>query len=79
MIEAMQTAIAGLRVSVQRLGVAAENIANVRSSGGLELYDGYVPCNQPERAVLLMPQSDGSTIRCSRLMHPPTRLQMQMG
>lgn len=43
MIEAMHTAIAGLRVSVQRLGVAADNIANARSSGSLAPYDGYVP------------------------------------
>jgi len=43
MIEAMQTAIAGLHVSVQRLGVAADNIANARSSGRLAPYDGYVP------------------------------------
>ncbi|MBT3401861.1 MAG: flagellar biosynthesis protein FlgC [Rhodospirillaceae bacterium] len=39
----MQTAIAGLRVSVQRFGVAADNIANVGSTGRVEPYDGYVP------------------------------------
>ena len=43
MIEAMQTAIAGLRVSVHRFGVAADNIANVGSTGRVEPYDGYVP------------------------------------
>jgi len=43
MIEAMHSAIAGVRVSAQRLGVAADNIANARSSGRLEPYDGFVP------------------------------------
>ncbi|NKB49852.1 MAG: flagellar biosynthesis protein FlgC [Alphaproteobacteria bacterium] len=43
MIQALHTAIAGLRVSAQRLGVAAENIANVQTSGNLSPYDGYVP------------------------------------
>lgn len=43
MIQAFNAAVAGLRVSAQRLGVAAENIANVRSSGSLSPYDGYVP------------------------------------
>lgn len=43
MIEAMHTAIAGLRVGAQRLGVAADNIANARTSGRLEPYDGFVP------------------------------------
>lgn len=43
MIEAMHSAVAGLRVSAQRLGVAAENIVNARTSGRLEPYDGYVP------------------------------------
>ena len=43
MIQALNAAIAGLRVSAQRLGVAAENIANARSSGSLSPYDGYVP------------------------------------
>lgn len=43
MIEAMHTAVAGLRVSSQRLGVAANNIANARSSGELDPYTGYVP------------------------------------
>jgi flagellar basal-body rod protein FlgC len=43
MIQALHTAIAGLRVSAQRLGVAAENIANARSTGNLSPYDGYVP------------------------------------
>ncbi len=43
MIQALQSAIAGLRVSAERLGVAANNIANVRSSGGVDPYDGYVP------------------------------------
>lgn len=43
MIEAMHTAIAGLRVSVQRLGVATDNIVNASSSGRVEPYDGYVP------------------------------------
>lgn len=43
MIQALHTAIAGLRVSAQRLGVAAENIANVNTSGALSPYDGYVP------------------------------------
>tara|TARA_R110002110_G_scaffold410123_1_gene633148 strand:+ start:22201 stop:22584 length:384 start_codon:yes stop_codon:yes gene_type:complete len=43
MIEAMNAAVAGLRVSAQRLGVAADNIANAGSSGRVEPYDGYVP------------------------------------
>lgn len=43
MIQALHSAIAGLRVSAQRLGVAAENIANARTSGALSPYDGYVP------------------------------------
>ena len=43
MIDAMYTAVAGLRVSAQRLGAAAQNIVNARSSGRLEPYDGYVP------------------------------------
>ena len=43
MIQALHTAIAGLRVSAQRLGVAAENIANAQTSGSLSPYDGYVP------------------------------------
>ena len=43
MIQAINAAVAGLRVSAQRLGVAAENIANVRSSGSISPYDGYVP------------------------------------
>lgn len=43
MIQAIHTAVAGLRVSAQRLGVAAENIANVQTSGSLSPYDGYVP------------------------------------
>ncbi len=43
MIQALNAAIAGLRVSAQRLGVAAENIANARSTGNLSPYDGYVP------------------------------------
>ncbi len=43
MIQALHTAIAGLRVSAERLGVAAENIANVQTSGNLSPYDGYVP------------------------------------
>ncbi|MFT5180801.1 MAG: flagellar basal-body rod protein FlgC [Alphaproteobacteria bacterium] len=43
MIQAIHTAIAGLRVSAQRLGVAAENIANVQSTGAASPYDGYVP------------------------------------
>lgn len=43
MIDAMHNAIAGLRVSVQRLGVATDNIANARSSGLLAPYDGFMP------------------------------------
>jgi flagellar basal-body rod protein FlgC len=43
MIDAMHSAIAGLRVSVQRMGVAADNIANARTSGRLAPYDGFVP------------------------------------
>ena len=43
MIDVMHTAIAGLRVSVQRLAVAADNVANASSSGRLEPYDGYAP------------------------------------
>lgn len=43
MIEAMHTAIAGLRVNATRLAVAAENIAGMRSSGRAEPYGGYVP------------------------------------
>ena len=43
MIEAMQTAIAGLRVNTVRLHVAADSIANMRSSGGRQPYDGFVP------------------------------------
>ena len=43
MIQALHSAIAGLRVSAQRLGVAAENIANAQTSGSLSPYDGYVP------------------------------------
>ena len=43
MIEAMNSAVAGMRVSVQRLSVAADNIANARSSGALAPYDGFVP------------------------------------
>lgn len=43
MIQAIHTALAGLRVSTQRLGVAAENIANVQTSGNASPYDGYVP------------------------------------
>lgn len=43
MIQALNAAIAGLRVSAQRLGVAAENIANARSTGSVAPYDGYVP------------------------------------
>jgi len=43
MIQAFNAAVAGLRVSAQRLGVAAENIVNVHSSGSLSPYDGYVP------------------------------------
>lgn len=47
MIQAIQTAIAGLRASAYRLGVAADNIANVNSSGAVDPYDGY----QPQRVV----------------------------
>jgi len=36
MIQAFQTAVSGLRVSAQRLGIAAENIANSRT-------EGYIP------------------------------------
>ena len=43
MIEAMHTAIAGLRSNSTRLGTAAENIVNARSSGRLDIYDGYKP------------------------------------
>lgn len=43
MIQAFNAAVAGLRVSAVRLGVAAENIVNVHSSGTLSPYDGYVP------------------------------------
>ncbi len=43
MIQAFNAALAGLRVSAVRLGVAAENIVNVHSSGSLSPYDGYVP------------------------------------
>ena len=43
MIQALHSAIAGLRVSAQRLGVAAENIANVQTSGNLSPYDGHGP------------------------------------
>lgn len=43
MIDPMHNAIAGLRVSVQRLGVATDNVANARSSGRLTPYDGFVP------------------------------------
>ncbi|MEP4380837.1 MAG: flagellar basal body rod C-terminal domain-containing protein [Alphaproteobacteria bacterium] len=43
MIDAIQTAIAGLRVSALRFGVAANNIANAPASGGVEPYDGYSP------------------------------------
>ncbi len=37
------TAVAGLNASAHRLAVAAGNIANARSGGTLEPYDGYVP------------------------------------
>lgn len=43
MTEAVNSAVAGLRTSVQRLSVAAVNIANARSAGALEPYDGFVP------------------------------------
>lgn len=43
MIQAFNAAVAGLRVSAVRASVAAENIVNVRSSGTLSPYDGYVP------------------------------------
>lgn len=43
MIEAMHTAVAGMNVSALRLGVAAGNIANARTSGPVEPYGGYVP------------------------------------
>lgn len=43
MIQAFNAAVAGLRASAVRLGVAAENIVNVHSSGTLSPYDGYVP------------------------------------
>jgi len=43
MIQAFNAAVAGLRVSAARLGVAAENIVNVRSGGTLTPYDGYQP------------------------------------
>lgn len=43
MIQAIHTAIAGLRVSAERLGVAANNIANANSGGAVDPYDGYVP------------------------------------
>jgi flagellar basal body rod protein FlgC len=43
MIQAIENAVAGLKASVQRLGVAAENIVNARSVGRVEPYDGFVP------------------------------------
>lgn len=43
MIDAINAAIAGLRVSAQRFGVAAQNIANANTAGALAPYNGYVP------------------------------------
>ena len=43
MIQGVQSALAGLRAAAQRVGIAAENISNARSSGALQPYDGYVP------------------------------------
>jgi flagellar basal-body rod protein FlgC len=43
MIEGISAALAGLRAAEQRAGIAAGNIANVRTSGTLQPYGGYVP------------------------------------
>lgn len=43
MIEGIQSALAGLQAASQRVGIAADNISNARSSGRLDPYDGYVP------------------------------------
>lgn len=43
MIEGFSSALAGLRAAAQRAGIAAQNIANVRTSGTLQPYSGYVP------------------------------------
>jgi flagellar basal-body rod protein FlgC len=43
MIQALNSALAGLTAAVQRAGIAAENIANARSTGARDPYDGYVP------------------------------------
>ncbi len=43
MIKAIHSALAGMNASFKRAGIAAGNIANVRSGGRAEPYDGYVP------------------------------------
>ena len=43
MIEGIHSALAGLNAASKRVGIAAENIANARTTGTLQPYGGYTP------------------------------------
>lgn len=47
MIQGIQSALAGLAAASKRADIAANNIANARSSGKLDPYDGF----QPQQAL----------------------------
>lgn len=72
MIQAALTAISGLRASALRLDVAADNIANARTAGRLDPYDGY----RPQRVVQTARPGGGVKAHAVPTGAPPVPVHM---